>query len=114
MSYATAAELARILPLRSPTAAQTVALQRVLNVATLEIDAEIDRADDADALTDAEETLLEQVCLDRAADLWHHTESITGLTGMLGDIEGTPIEGRYSWKRYGDRLAPIKARWGIA
>jgi hypothetical protein len=114
MSYADTTELARILKIRTANAEQLVALQRVLDTATREIDAEMDRAEDADALTTEEEALVEQVCLDRAADLWHHTESATGLTGLLGDDGGIATPGRYSWKRYADRLAPLKDRWGIA
>lgn len=115
MSYATSAELARILKIRTPTTEQTAALERVLDVATVEIDSEIDRATDATALTTEQTELLEQVCLDRAADLWHHTESRTGLTGLLGGEEGAVLTpGRYSWERYGQRLAPLKDQWGLA
>lgn len=115
MAYSTATELARILKIRTPTTEQTAAMTRVLDVATVEIDAEIDRATDATALTSTQIELLEQVCLDRAADLWHHTESRTGLTGLLGGEEGAVLSpGRYSWERYAQRLAPLKSRWGLA
>lgn len=114
MSYATAAELARILKIRSPSTEQTTAMQRVLDTATQEINDEMDRATDATALTSDQEQLVEQVCLDRAADLWHHTESRTGLTGLLGDEGAVLTPGRYSWERYAQRLAPVKDQWGLA
>jgi hypothetical protein len=105
-------ELARILKLRTPTAAQTAAMQRVLLVSAGEINMEIDFATD-DSLQGWERSLCEQVNLDRAADLWRHTESIPGVLGVLD--EGVPLTpGRYSWERYGQRLAPVKRQWGFA
>lgn len=112
-TYATTSELFRILKIRTPTADQTTAAERLLATATGEINAEIDRADD-DPVAGWEVSLCESVCLDRAADLWRHTESIPGITGLLGD-EGTPLQpARYSWERYSQRLAPLKRQWGIA
>lgn len=87
---------------------------RVLTVAQVEIDKEIDRADDAAALTSDELDLLEQVNLDRGADLWRHTESLPGVTGLLGDETSAVLPGRYSWNRYAERLAPLKNQWGIS
>ena len=110
--FASADELARILKLRPPTAAQIVAMDRVLSTAAGEILAEIDLAD-GDALEDWQRDLCAQVNLDRAADLWRHTESIPGVLGGLDDaVPMTP--GRYSWERYAQRLAPVKRRWGLA
>jgi hypothetical protein len=117
-TYATADELARILKIRTPSADQTAALERALAIATYEIDREIDRDDD-DPVAGAETSLCVQVCLDRAADLWRHTESIPGLTGLLGD-QGDVVTSqrfpwvRYSWERYAQRLAPLKGNFGIA
>ena len=89
-------------------------------MATGEINAEIDRADD-DPIAGWEIDLAEQVCLDRAADLWRHTESIPGVTGLLGDEGGFATSTgpllayqRYSWERYAQRLAPLKEQFGIA
>lgn len=116
-TYATTDELFRILKIRNPSADQTTAAERVLAAATGEINAEIDLAD-GDSVTGWQVDLCEQVCLDRAADLWRHTESIAGITGLLGDTGGTetPLQlvGRYAWTRYADRLAPLKGQWGIA
>jgi hypothetical protein len=61
MAYITTTELAAVLKLRTPTAEQIVELQRVIDATTVEIDAEIDRADDATALTADETQLIEEV-----------------------------------------------------
>lgn len=112
-AFATSTELARILKIRTPSTEQSAALDRVLLAAAGEIYAEIDLAA-TDTLADWETDLCTQVNLDRAADLWRHTESIPGITGLLGD-EGSPIPpGRYSWERYAQRLAPVKRQWGVA
>lgn len=111
--YATAEELARILKIRTPSAEQTTAMERVLLVAAGEINSEIDLAED-EGLAGWQLSLVAQVNLDRAADLWHHTESRTGLTGILGGEEVVVSPGRYSWERYAQRLAPLKSQWGLA
>lgn len=107
--YASVTELARILKLRDPTAAQTTAMNRVLLAAAGEIDSEIGRSD----LSGWELSLAAQVNLDRAADLWRHTESVPGLVGIPDEAMPTTF-GRYSWERYAQRLAPIKQEWGLA
>lgn len=110
--YATSSELARILKIRTPSDEQQAAMDRVLVAAAGEIAAEIDLADD-DELEDWQLQLAAQVNLDRAADLWRHTESIPGVTGLLGD-DVVQMPGRYSWERYAQRLAPLKNQWGVA
>lgn len=111
-AYATIDELARILHIRTPTDAQTAAMKRVLLAAAGEINMEINLADD-DALEGWERDLCEQVNLDRAADLWRHTESIPGVLGVVDEaVPSTP--GRYSWERYAQRLSPLKRQWGLA
>lgn len=112
--YTSIAELARILKIREPTAAQRIALERVIIAAAREIDAELDRDIDVDPpLSGSELALVAQVNLDRAADLWRHTESAAGLTGLLDDtVVATP--GRYSWTRYAERLSPLKKQYGFA
>lgn len=112
-TFATTAELFRILKVRTPTADQTAAAERVLFAAAGEIRAEIDIVTDDD-LAGWELALCEQVNLDRAADLWRHTESIPGITGLMGDEGGAILPGRYSWERYAQRLAPLKRQWGLA
>lgn len=113
-TYVTASELARILKIRSPTQDQTAALERVLLAATGEINDEIDPSDTVPDLTQEHLALVQQVCLDRAADLWRHTESIPGITGLLGDETSLALPGRYSWNRYAERLAPCKNQFGLA
>jgi hypothetical protein len=112
-TYATVDELFRILKIRNATADQTDAGERVLLAAAQEIDDEIDLADDVD-LTDRQLAIAAQVNLDRAADLWRHTESIPGITGLLGDDGSVALPGRYSWNRYAERLAGCKNQWGLA
>lgn len=112
-AYATTNELFRILKVREPSDDQTLAAQSDLNTATLEINAEIDLADDAHPLDANQLELCRGVCLDRAADLWRHRESVPGVLGVL-DETLTAAPGRYSWERYAQRLAPVKRSWGIA
>jgi len=112
VAYASIDELARILKLRTPTDAQTAAMKRVLLTAAGEINREIDFAED-DALEGWERDLCEQVNLDRAADLWRHTESVPGIVGIPDEAMPSTF-GRYSWNRYAERLAPVKRMWGLA
>lgn len=117
VGYTTTDELTRILKLRNVSDDQQAALIRVLTTAQVEIDSEIDLADDT-TLTAGQLQLAASVQLDRAADLWRHTESIPGVTSVLGDGgEYTANPGRYirySWERYAQRLAPLKDQWGIS
>lgn len=113
IAYASLDELFRILKIRNPSDEQRAAGARVLTAAAGEINAEIDLATDVE-LEDWQRRLAAQVNLDRAADLWRHTESIPGVTGLLGDEAMQFPPGRYSWERYAQRLAPLKNQWGIA
>lgn len=111
--YATTSELFRVLKIRTPTPDQIMAAEGDLDTATLEINAEIDRADPTAAFTGDQIALLKGVCIDRAADLWRHRESIPGVLGGLDDVMPT-TPGRYSWARYAARLSVLKDQWGIA
>lgn len=117
VGYTTTDELARILKIREASEAQEAALVRVLTTAQVEIDSEIDLDEDT-TLTDDQIELAASVQLDRGADLWRHTESVAGMTGLLGDGgEYTANPGRYirySWERYAQRLSPLKDQFGIA
>lgn len=113
-TYSSTSELFRILKVRNPTDEQTEAAERVLNAASLEIDAELDRPDDADAFSDVQLALVDNVALNRAADLWRHTESQPGILGGLDDVVVPSGTTRYSWERYAQMLAPLKSQWGIA
>lgn len=115
-AYATVTELFRILKIRTtPTPEQTTAAQGDLDTATIEINAELDWASDHLPATAEQLELLRTVCLDRAADLWRHRESLPGLAGVLDDAPiSTPGYTRYSWERYAQRLIVLKDQWGVA
>lgn len=112
-AYATVDELARILKLRPPSAAQTVALVRCLAAAALEINAEIDLADDADPLTGPQLALAAQVNLERAAELWQQQEIAFGIVGLGTEFGPTHIA-RNTWDKHAYTLAPLKNQWGFA
>jgi len=110
MAYADATELARVLSIRSPTTAQTAALERKLDAATGEIDKEIDL--DADAtLTVEDQATLEDVCLRRAAELWWLDTNNMGV--LAGDMGATYLP-KNSWEKYASELAHVKGQWGLA
>lgn len=112
MSYASEAELARILKIANPSAEQTTALTRVLLAATGEIDLEIGLAEDDDALTGWQLALATEVCLERAVEHWKQQQIAFGIVG-LGD--GTQLyAARDSWDRHALKLAPLKTVWGLA
>jgi hypothetical protein len=112
-SYASINELARILKIRNPTAEQWNAMARVLITATLEIDAEIDLADDV-TLTSAQNALATEVNLERAVEHWQQQEASFGLLPMSGFEGGAVRIGRDSWDRHALKLAPLKNQWGFA
>lgn len=113
MTYATATELARILKIRAPSPEQTVAMQRVLDVAAGEIDSEIDLSATATPLAGWELALAAEVNLERAVEHWRQQESPFGLVGLGPEL---PMErtARDSWERHAHKLAPIKNQWGLA
>ena len=109
MAYVDVDTLATVLQVNA-TARQTD-LERVLDAAAGEIDAEIGQtlgfSDDAWKLA-----LAAHVNLERAADLWHLEQVPVGIIGLGGE---TPlITPRNSWERHRNTLAPLKTEWGIA
>lgn len=110
--YATTTELFRILKIRTPSAEQTAAAERVLTAATYEINQELD-LDDDDVLAGAEVSLVEQVCLQRAAELWALQEVPLGFVG-IGSEFGASRLARDSWAKYAVTLGPAKRQWGFA
>jgi hypothetical protein len=112
VAYIDTTELFRILKVRDPSAEQIAAAERVILTASGEIDAEIDRNTTV-ALETWQLQLAQSVCLDRAADLWRHTESAPGILGVVDEAVPSTF-GRYSWERYAQRLSPLKESWGIA
>jgi hypothetical protein len=110
MAYATADELARILQLSSPSAAQTVALDRVLEAAATEIDAYL-------ALTvplvAPYPDLVVEVNLERAVDHWKMEQSPFGIIATGGEAPPS-YTSRNSWRRHANTLLPLKEAFGVA
>lgn len=106
-AYATTAELALLL--RVNESDREDALQRVLDAAADEIDAELGLTTpyvDAPAL-------VAQVNLERAVEHWKQQQSPFGLIGLPG--EGVPaFASSDSWNRHAQKLAPLKETWGVA
>ena len=113
MSYADTDELARVLKIRTPSADQTTALQNVLDDASLEIDDELDRATDAATLTSAQLSLIKDVCIARAVELWQQNEAAFGVVGLGAELGATVVT-RNTWERHAIRLSRIKDQWGLA
>jgi hypothetical protein len=112
MAYAEATELARILKIRTPSADQTAAMERLLDAATAEIDLEIDLA--ADSVLSAEQTAIaESVCLQRASELWFFEEVPHGVAGIGSEMGATHLASD-SWKKYVIRLYALKDQQGFA
>lgn len=108
--YATVEELARILKIRTPSAEQETAMERVLEAAALEIDAELDRNG---TFGEPYPGLVVEVNLERAVEHWRAQESPFGLLAIGVDV---PAErtARDSWERHALKLAPLKDNWGFA
>lgn len=112
-TYATRAELQRILKIRTASAEQETAMDRVLIVAAGEINAEIDLAADADALAGWQLALAAEVNLERAVEHWQQMESPFGIIGLGAEFGGTHTA-TDSWNRHANKLAPLKSSWGMA
>ena len=111
-TYATVTELARVLQLRNPSAAQLDALSRVLSAAAKEINTFIGLGED-DHLDSDGLQLAAQVNLQRASELWSLQEVPLGLAG-IGSEFGTTYLARNSFEKYAFTLAPLRRGWGIA
>ena len=82
MAYGTPAELARILQLSAPSAAQQLALQRVLDATATEIDNELALTE---PLTAPYPPLVIEVIVERAVEHWKQEQSPFGLVVLGGD-----------------------------
>ena len=112
MAYADTTELARILKIRTPSDEQEAALDRVLEAAAGEIDQELDLAATSSLTQAWQIALLEQVNLERAAELWKLQEVQFG--GVIGTEFGPVHFARNSWDKHAYTLAPLKDQWGFA
>lgn len=115
MAYAETDELLRRLKLNrtTPSAEITAAAERVLDQAAFEIDKELDLAATS-TLDAAGLALVEEVNLQRAAELWSRGEVPLGIVGLTSEM-GTPTHlSKDSWETYARMLAPLKDQWGIA
>ena len=111
-AYGTVPELARVLKISSPSAAQETAMHRVLSAAAGEINSEID-FETTTTLLEWQCALATQVCLERAAELWKLQEIQFGIVG-LGSEFGPTHMARNTWDKHAYSLAPLKQQWGLA
>lgn len=108
-AYATVSELARILKVRAPSPEQEIAMQRVLDTAALEIDAEVGRTEPYEDPP----ALVVEVNLERAVEHWQQQEVPFGI--IFGGGEGIAVTtARDTWQRHAHKLAPLKQTWGLA
>jgi hypothetical protein len=113
-SYGSVSELFRILKIRTPSAEQTTAAERVLLAAAGEVNAEIDLAE-TDSLAGWEHALATEVCLERAVEHWRQQEAPFGLLPIGGELGGgAERTARDTWARHAHKLSPLKRQWGFA
>jgi hypothetical protein len=110
MAYAETTELARVLKIRTPSDEQEAALDRVLEAAAAEIDLELGL--ETGLSNPGDVALVEQVNLERAAELWKLQEVQFGQ--IIGSELVTGQQPRDTWKKYSVMLAPLKESWGFA
>ncbi len=110
-TYGNVDELARRLKINTPTAAQEDQMTLVLMMATGEINAEIDLAEDDDPIAGDNLAIAVEVCYQRAVEQWRATPF--GLVGLDSEF-GAVHTARNSWEPYAHKLAPLKAQWGFA
>lgn len=106
--YGTVEEMFRRLKIRTPTAEQTAAAERMLTMASGEVDAWTGRVD---ALADWELAVVTEVALDRAVELWGEDEVPFGAIG-LDNPSGPVFLSRNS--RALQKLNTVRQRFGVA
>jgi hypothetical protein len=113
MAYATVAELQTLLTLDSPTAQQSVAMQRCLDAAAEEIDWELGYSAETPAPSPPPQLVVE-VDLERAVEHWRQSYG-RGFGVILtgGDTEAI-VAARDTWYRHARKLAPLKKTYGVA
>ena len=111
--YVEAAELARVLAVRqaasSADAAQTVAMQRVIEAASAWIDSYL--APEAPYFPPYP-ALVVSACLDIANDMWKQEQSPFGVV-VLGGEQGVAYPTRNAYRRHAQKLLPMKQAWGV-
>jgi hypothetical protein len=113
MAYADTTELARILKIGNPSDAQEAAMDRCLEAAATEIDLELDLEAGETISSLGGIALLEQVNLERAAELWKLQEVQFGVLELAGDFGATRIA-RDTWAKHAITLSKLKGQWGFA
>jgi hypothetical protein len=106
--YGTVEELFRRLKIRTPTADQTTAADRILVAATGEVNKKMGRLTDLDP---AELALATEVTLERGAELWNESEVPFGAIG-LDNPSGPVFVSRHS--RALAKLTVNQESWGCA
>jgi hypothetical protein len=112
MAYATTDQLAALLNLSPPTAAQAEGMQRVLDAAAAEIDWELSYTPELPAPVPPP-PLVVQVNLARAVELWKEAWTGFGIVPLGPDVVPV-VTARDSWHRHARTLAPLKTVWGVA
>lgn len=111
MAYATVDDLAQLLNLSPPTAAQQDRMQTVLDAAASEIDWELSYSPSAPAPTPTPPLII-QVNLARAVELWKEAWTGFGVVPLGPDVLPV-VTARDSWYRHARTLAPLKTSWGV-
>jgi hypothetical protein len=109
--YTTTDELARVLEMRSPSAAQVADMQRMIDAAGLEIVSECGTAYGT-AAPAGTLALLAEVNLERAVEHWQQSKAPFGVVGFGDSIP--VMVARDTWDRHAHKLAPLKTSWGLA
>jgi hypothetical protein len=108
-AYATVEELAAALRVRA-NPDNTPALQACLDAAAVEIDHEVDRAEDNPI--PAGDPLANRVNILRAVEWWKANDAAFGVIGF--DQTGPLQAPRDGFNRHAFTLTPLKQQWGIA
>lgn len=110
MAYAAVEELARILQLPTPSAAQTAAMQRVLDGAAAEIDAWLGLTQ---PYPDPAPPTVVHANIVIATEMWNQEQLPYGAVIMSGDQP--PIYGPGNpWRRHLLKLLPHVEQFGVA
>jgi hypothetical protein len=110
MPYVDISELERVLQKTQPNQAEIDAMNRVLEAAAEEIDWDLGYTTESPA--PAASSILADVNLDRAVELWRFNYSAAGVLPVAA--EQTPIIApRDTWYRHAVRLNPLRTKFPI-